>query len=77
MLALTLKYLFIALIFLVHSLLELGTACEEYKECRIRESKVLAKMKIARFRKNILLSFVWPVRLVKCLREIVLYIKKK
>ena len=77
MISLTLKYLFVALVFLIHALLELESACGELKECRIRESKVLAGMKINRLKKNIVLSLVWPVRLVQCLREIVTHLKKK
>ena len=77
MLILVFKYFFVALIFLLHSLLELESACLELKECRIRESKVLAKRKIKRLRKNILLSLARPLRIIRVLREIKPHIRNK
>jgi len=58
------EYLVISALFFLHALLALETAHMDLKECRIRESKVLARMKIKRLKKNVLLSIVWPVRVV-------------
>ena len=61
------EYLVVAALFFVHALLELETAHMDLKECRIRESKVLARMRTKRLKKNVLLSLVWPARVARSL----------
>ena len=77
MFVLVFKYFFVILLFLIHALLELESACLELKECRVRESKVLAKMKVKRLRKNVLLSLVWPYRAFRILRVALSYLRKQ
>ena len=77
MLVLVFKYFFIILLFLIHALLELESACLELEECRVRESKVLVKMKIKRLQKNVLLSLVWPYRAFHILRVTIACLRKQ
>jgi len=70
------KYFFIAIIFLVHSLLELESGYMDLKESRVREFKVTQNRKIKRKKKDVLLSFVWPVRILMCLRTHINHLRK-